>query len=86
MTTDTPIDTGAAPPASPQAAPASPPAAPVSPPAAAPPPDARPKLADEPVTPPPASPDFKVPDAYKDKPWANKIKTEEDLYKQIDNL
>lgn len=29
---------------------------------------------------------FKVPDAYKDKPWASKIKSEDDLYKQIDTL
>lgn len=28
---------------------------------------------------------FKLPDAYKDKPWAAKIKTEDDLYKQIEN-
>lgn len=29
---------------------------------------------------------YKIPDAYKDKPWAAKIKSEEDLYKQIDTL
>lgn len=29
---------------------------------------------------------FAVPDAYKEKGWASKIKSEEDLYKQIDNL
>jgi hypothetical protein len=29
---------------------------------------------------------FKLPDEFKDKPWASKIKTAEDLYKQIDNL
>jgi len=29
---------------------------------------------------------FKIPDTYKDKPWASKIKTEDDLYKQIDTL
>lgn len=45
----------------------------------------------EPVTPaatPPAPPatEFKIPDAYKEKPWASKIKTEDDVYKQIDNL
>lgn len=28
--------------------------------------------------------DFKVPDAYKDKPWAAKIKSQEDLYKAFD--
>ena len=32
------------------------------------------------------SPAFTVPDAYKDKPWAAKIKSTDDLYKQIDNL
>lgn len=31
-------------------------------------------------------PAFKIPDAYKDKPWASKIKSEEDLYKQIETL
>lgn len=30
--------------------------------------------------------EFKILDAYKDKPWAFKIKSEEDLYKQIDTL
>lgn len=30
--------------------------------------------------------EYKVPDAYKDKPWAAKIKSEDDLYKQLDNL
>lgn len=30
--------------------------------------------------------EFKVPDAFKDKPWASKIKSEDDLYKQIDTL
>lgn len=29
---------------------------------------------------------FKLPDEYKDKPWASKVKNQEDLYKQIDNL
>jgi len=29
---------------------------------------------------------FSVPDAYKDRGWASKIKTEDDVYKQIDNL
>lgn len=32
----------------------------------------------------PAANDFKLPDAYKDKPWASKIKTQDDLYKQLD--
>lgn len=35
---------------------------------------------------PPAEPAYKIPDAYKDKPWAVKIKSEDDLYKQVDNL
>lgn len=34
----------------------------------------------------PETPDFKLPDEYKDKPWADKVKSQEDLYKQIDNL
>ena len=34
----------------------------------------------------PASPEFKLPDAYKDKPWASKVKSLDDLYKQIDTL
>ena len=29
---------------------------------------------------------FAVPETYKDRGWASKIKSEEDLYKQIDNL
>lgn len=32
------------------------------------------------------TPEFSVPEAYKEKSWASKIKSEEDLYKQIDNL
>lgn len=39
---------------------------------------------------PPAAPDspapFKLPEAYKDKPWAAKIKSEDDLFKQLDHL
>lgn len=49
-----------------------------------------PPPANEPPATPPAppanAPEFKIPDAYKDKPWATKIKTEDDVYKQIDNL
>ena len=30
--------------------------------------------------------DLVLPDEYKDKPWAAKIKTQDDLYKQIENL
>lgn len=29
---------------------------------------------------------FKLPDEYKDKPWASKIKSESDLWKQVENL
>lgn len=36
--------------------------------------------------PSPAPSEFKLPDEYKDKPWASKIKSMEDLYKQIDTL
>jgi|GEM_PF-4786900 len=39
----------------------------------------------DPNAPAPAT-DFKLPDEYKDKPWAAKIKTQDDLYKQLDNL
>lgn len=31
-------------------------------------------------------PAFKLPDEWKDKPWASKIKSEADLYKQLDHL
>lgn len=30
--------------------------------------------------------EFTLPDEHKDKPWASKVKSQEDLYKQIDNL
>lgn len=36
-------------------------------------------------TPPATQPDFAIPDGYKDKPWAAKIKTPDDLWKQLDN-
>jgi hypothetical protein len=29
--------------------------------------------------------DYKIPDAYKDKPWAAKIKSDEDLWKQLES-
>jgi hypothetical protein len=32
----------------------------------------------------PAQPAFAVPDAYKDKPWAAKVKSPDDLWKQLD--
>lgn len=38
-----------------------------------------------PATPPETTP-YKVPDAYKDKPWAAHIKSEDDLYKQFDGV
>lgn len=31
------------------------------------------------------TPDFTVPDEYKDAPWASKVKSEDDLWKQLDN-
>ena len=72
------------------------PAIPVTPAAAAPNtspepiPSAETPPAPEPSDPPPPDPaqpePYKIPDAYKDKPWASKIKNEDDLYKQIDNL
>jgi len=33
-----------------------------------------------------AATDFALPDEYKDKPWAAKIKSQDDVYKQLDNL
>ncbi len=32
------------------------------------------------------TPDFVLPDEFKDKPWAEKVKSQADLYKQVDNL
>lgn len=65
------------------AAPAAPitPAAPVTPPATPASPET-PPADGKPAEPKP----WQVPEAYKDKPWAAKVKSEEDLYKQIDNL
>lgn len=38
-------------------------------------------------TPPkPTDVEFKLPDEYKDKSWAAKVKSQDDLYKQLDNL
>ena len=34
----------------------------------------------------PAAPEFKLPEEYKDKAWASKVKSLEDVYKQIDTL
>lgn len=72
-------------PAAPAAPANSAPAAPAAnaAPAAANPPANEPN---KPETPPAANNDWKVRDDYKDKPWAAKIKSEEDLYKQLDNL
>lgn len=78
-----PADTGA-PATPPAAAPAPAPAAMPSPA-----PAATPAPAPSPAAPPAPSPEpapYKIPDAYKDKPWAAKIKSEDDLYKQVDNL
>ncbi len=78
MTDETPSAPAApstpATPAAPAAA-ATPPAAPAAPAS----PQAPPAAADTPAA-------FKIRDEYKDKPWASKIKSEEDLYKQVDNL
>jgi hypothetical protein len=38
------------------------------------------------TTPTPEPVEYKLPDEWKDKPWASKIKSEADLYKQLDNL
>jgi len=77
MSTETPSpapspapDPTPAPAAAPTPAPA-----PTTDPAAPPAPD--------PAAPPPV--EYKIPDAFKDKPWASKIKSEEDLWKQLDN-
>ena len=73
-------------PATPPAQPAVDPAA--QPAAAATDPNAAPAAPVEPAQAAvdPAAPEFKLPDEYKDKPWASKIKNQDDLYKQIDNL
>ncbi len=66
-----PADTGVTPPADD----ATPPKEGDTPPADTPPADDVPKGSE-----------FKLPEEFKDKPWAAKIKSEDDLYKQIDNL
>ena len=40
----------------------------------------------EPEPTPPSDNDFSLPDDQKEKPWADKIKSQDDLYKQLDNL
>jgi len=57
----------------------------------APEPVVEPQAADTPAVEAPESrsdvtSDFSLPDEYKDKPWAAKIKSHDDAYKQIDNL
>lgn len=37
------------------------------------------------ATPTPAPSDFAIPEAYKDKPWASKVKSHDDLWKQLEN-
>lgn len=49
-------------------------------------PNPAPNSAPNPEPKPGDAPQFKIPDAYKDKPWAAKIKSEDDVYKQIDTL
>lgn len=80
-----PASPAAAAPAQP-AAPAAEPAKPAEP--AVQPPAVEPKPAEgapDPAKVPPEG-EFKLPDEYKDKSWAAKIKSQDDLYKQIDNL
>lgn len=87
-------DTGAPATPAPAAAAAPTPAPAQQPPAATPTPSPAPAAGDPPAPAPAPAPEpkagdpppYKIPDAYKDKPWAAKIKSEEDLYKQIDNL
>lgn len=102
MSTEPDIDTGApaaggsAPAAGSPPAPAPPPAdgnAPSTPPAApaeAPKPaegGEAPKAPDAPKEPTEGKPDaFKIPDEYKDKGWAAKVKSLDDLFKQVDSL
>lgn len=62
-----------------------------SPPVAATPPAAdtttpAPTASPPPVEATPAPTEFKLPDAHKDKPWASKIKSQDDVYKTLDNL
>lgn len=47
-------------------------------------PEADPAKAADPAK--PADPDFKLPEEYKDKSWAAKVKSLDDVYKQIDTL
>lgn len=53
------------------------------PPATQTPPEA--KDAPKPTETPPPATDFKVPDEYKDKPWASKVKSLDDVWKQLAN-
>lgn len=46
-------------------------------------PEAEPPKPIEPIS---KADEFKLPDEYKDKAWAAKVKSQDDLYKQIDNL
>lgn len=63
-----------------QPTPDAPPAADAAPASAdTPPPAADPKAADA-----PKPTEYKIPDAFKDKPWASKIKSEDDLWKALD--
>lgn len=71
-----------APASAPPAAPSAPPAAPVTPPAA--PPVTTPPAGEG--TPPATPGEFAIPEAYKTQPWAEKIKSPDDLWKQVENL
>lgn len=79
--TGTPAAAAPAPSPTPQTTPA--PAPTPSPAAPAPTPSPTPDPSPAP-TPSPAG-DYKIPDAYKEKPWAAKIKSDDDLWKQLDN-
>ena len=77
-------DTGATPPAAPPAG-GTPPGGEGTPPQTPPAtPDGGAGI--PPSSPSSASGDYKIPDEYKDEPWASKVKSESDLWKQVKNL
>lgn len=75
------VPAGGAPSPSPSPAPSP---APTPSPSPAPTPSPAPDATKTPSPAPDAAGEFKIPDAYKEKPWAAKIKTQEDLFKQLD--
>lgn len=74
-----------APPAAPAPAAPNPPAGEATPPAGGNTPPIPPAPPTEQPAPPAPPTDFKVPDEYKDKPWASKVKSADDLWKQLAN-